>query len=522
MEKFLQRFGSKVLGVLCGWDRLVFQGSRRYLASVECFKRYLHWAGIMWKDFREHAKATTEALCRDVEEREARLGRAVHHLPSSDTDKRAEARKVIAEQKLTHGLVGVWSCVESCRTVGIVGNRSTRQLDVKLQVKKCKHYYHYYLNERFGLMHTRLQTWYPFHMHICMNGRYWLAGQLDQAGIAYKRKDNCFLRVADMAKAQELLTAQVNVNWPVLLEELAQRSNPLEETLLPRRVPYYWGVQQSEWTADLLFKSRQQLAKLYPLLSHHAIEHFHSPQVLRFLGHKTPARTGIHPGYKGEVTSRFKERPEGVAVHHTTANGDCKMYDKEGEMLRAEATLSTGVDGFQVLRTKEGDEQGEKALRPLRKGVVDMALRAEVGQQITDRYLDALAAVAETTSLGELTQSICQAVQWHGRRTRGLRPLAEDDTALLEAVSRGEWFTTGFRNKDIRALLYPAKPEASPKEIRCAGNAVTRKLRLLRAHGLIEKQQGRNSYLLTEKGRTIITAIQAARRCNPEKLTKAA
>jgi len=286
-------------------------------------------------------------------------------------------------------------------------------------------------------------------------------------------------------------------------------------------VPYYWTVQQSEWAADVLFKSRRQLGKLYPLLVRHAMEHFHAQDVLRFLGHKTTASTGIHPGYKGEVTSHLKERPEGVRVRHSTANGACKMYDKEGEILRPEVTLSN-VDGFKVLRSKEGDEEGAKSLRPLRKGVVDIVLRAEVSQQIADRYVDALASVAETTSLGELTHDICETVQWRGRRARGLRPLSEDDATLLEAVSRENWLTTGFRNKDIRTFLYPSVTELTPKDIRRHANAITRKLRLLRAHGLIEKQQGRNSYQLTQNGRTIITAIQAARRCNPETLTRAA
>src|SRR5438132_1471940 len=280
MEQFLRRFKEKVIGVLCGWDRIRLQGSRRWLASVVGFKHYLYLAGILWKDFREHALATTERLRQNVERREAQEGREVHYLPSSNTDKDGEVRRVIAQQGVKQGLVGVWSCVESCRTVGIHGNRATRKLEVKIQEKQCLHYYHYYLDERFGLLHTRLQTWYPFNMQIGMNGREWLARQLDAAGIDYLRKDNCFVRVADLSKAQELLMAQVHANWPVLLEDLAQRSNPLEETLLPWRVPYYWAVQQSEWAADVLFQSRQQLQSVYPLLVRHAMEHFHSQSVL--------------------------------------------------------------------------------------------------------------------------------------------------------------------------------------------------------------------------------------------------
>ena len=159
---------------------------------------------------------------------------------------------------------------------------------------------------------------------------------------------------------------------------------------------------------------------------------------------------------------------------------------------------------------------------PLRKGVVDMPQRAEVSQQIADRYLEALASVCESRSLADLSQHTCQAVMWHGRRARGLRLMSPDDVALLEAIARGEWMTTGFRNKDIRALLFAANPPLTPEHDRRQASAVTRKFRLLRAHGLIHKQEGRNSYQLTENGRKIITAVQAALRANPEKLTQAA
>jgi hypothetical protein len=93
--------------------------------------------------------------------------------------------------------------------------------------------------------------------------------------------------------------------------------------------------------------------------------------------------------------------------------------------------------------------------------------------------------VTESQTLAELTQQICQAVQWHGRRARSLRPLSAEDTTLLEAVCRGDWLIAGFRNKDIRGLLYAANADATAKEKKREANAVTRKLRLLRAHGLI-------------------------------------
>ena len=123
MKNFLRRFCHLVLGCLCGWDRIRFQGSRRWLAGENGFKHYLDKAHILWMDFREHALKTSERLRQDVNQRELQQGREVHYLPSSTTDKDAEVRQFIADNNITQGLVGVWACVEMSRTVGIHGNR---------------------------------------------------------------------------------------------------------------------------------------------------------------------------------------------------------------------------------------------------------------------------------------------------------------------------------------------------------------------------------------------------------------
>ena len=48
--------------------------------------------------------------------------------------------------------------------------------------------------------------------------------------------------------------------------------------------------------------------------------------------------------------------------------------------------------------------------------------------------------------------------------------------------------------------------------------AVSRKLRLLRAHGLIKKIPGSHRYLLTVEGRKLITLLMAARKADIEQL----
>jgi hypothetical protein len=111
-------------------------------------------------------------------------------------------------------------------------------------------------------------------------------------------------------------------------------------------------------------------------------------------------------------------------------------------------------------------------------------------------------------------------VTWQGRPVRGLNPLASPDAALLAAVSRGEFTINGFRNRDLRAVLYPAS-SSSTEQRRQAGK-ITRQLRMLRAHGLIKKVPKTHRYVLTDQGRTTIIALLAAQKADTKKLNQLA
>jgi hypothetical protein len=174
-----------------------------------------------------------------------------------------------------------------------------------------------------------------------------------------------------------------------------------------------------------------------------------------------------------------------------------------------------------LFRTKEGDPSGKKSWLRLRKGVADLNRRAEVSQKSNDRYLEALAAVEDDEALGDTLEPFCQPVEFQGRRVRGLQPLSPDDGRLLSAVIRAEFMINGFRNRDLRPLLFGAG-EFDATEIKRQASKITRLIRILRAHGLIQKVPKTHRYTLTEAGRQNITAIQAAKSISTKKLSNLA
>jgi hypothetical protein len=266
-----------------------------------------------------------------------------------------------------------------------------------------------------------------------------------------------------------------------------------------------------------MFRDAKSLAGLYPNLVHHGIKSFGSRDVLRFLGYKPP-QNGVGK-FLGEVTSDLKKRPEGLRIKHFVNRNSIKLYDKQGSVLRVETTINQPGE-FKVWRARETDPEQKNQWCELRRAVADLPRRAQVSKAANERYLVALASVDQKTPLGEEAQAICRPLRQDGQKYRGINPWSPADALLLEAVNQGEFALNGFRNRNLRQLLYCGNADAKEQKHRCA--AITRKLRLLRAHGLIRKVPRTHRYLVTEKGRRIITALLTARQADVEQLTKLA
>jgi hypothetical protein len=425
-------------------------------------------------------------------------------------------------------LICILKALEPCLTYDVRGNRETHQIELCLRQRKCVHLYHYLIHPVFGFLHVRLQTWYPFSLQVCLNGREWLSRQLDRASLAYIRRDNSFSFLDDLPRAQRLMDRQLNAPWDRLLAALVCRVHPAAEQFHLRApdgsqepLRYYWSVAQSEWASDVMFEDRESLVCVYNRLIRHSIL-AHGPQdVLRFFGKRQPTRCA------GELLSDVRTRVEGVRIKHRYRGNSLKMYDK-GNNLRFEMTLNQ-PQGFKVYRRAEGDPDGPPQWRPLRKGLADLKRRAQLCQAANERLMEAQAALVESQSLEELTGSLCRPVfrprfrpdgtPMPHRRFRALNPFGEPDAQLLQAISCPEFCERGFRNRDLVARLYHT-PARDDRERRRHSAAVTRKLALLRAHRLIQKIPRTHRYQLTPLGRKAIAGILAAKHATIEQLTR--
>ena len=520
MNGFIQRHQDSVIGMLSGFDRLRIRGTLRLLSYARGMGQYLGLMKVLLKDFKQYALKTTDEIRQTTVQLAESAGRPLRYLNRGGVNKDTLARAIAEEDGIREGLIAVLSCLEPCRSYEIHRNRQIKQLELQSRPTKCLHYYFYLIHPRWGFMHLRLQTWFPFVVQVCLNGREWLARQMDAEGLGYLRRENCFVRIEDLVRAQRLADNQLRVNWPRELDRLLAELHPSHRRIFRQQpVPHYWSIEQSEWATDVMFRSPSALAELYPRLLRHGIDHLGSREVMRFLGRKLPAHGGPHGCFAGEVVTDLRQRTEGRRIKHRLNTNSIKMYDKCGSVLRIETTLNNTQD-IKVYRPKEGDPGGQKDWRGLRKGIADLQRRTAVCQKANERYLASMATVSETTPLRHLAEPLCQPVTWRGRRARALNPLSAEDARLLEAVNRGEFAMNGFRNRDLRPLLFGQSHD--PQQRRRASAAVTRRLRMLRAHGLIHKLPKTHRYVVSKKGRTAITAFLAARRADTAKLAAAA
>lgn len=515
MKEFIAKHRLGVNGVLSGWDRLVIRGSYRMLCATGGMMEYLWRVSVLLKDFGEHAAAMTQQLMEASLAEAQRLERPVKYLPSAATRKEDVARRILREHPVGEGLICVLRSVEPCMSYDVHKNRGTKKLELTVRQRKCLHLYHYFIDPLFGFMHARIQTWFPFTVQVCVNGREWLARRMDAVGLDYERADNCFPWIADFPRAQKLMDRLLKTNWPEFLDGVAQRINPAAGEMFGELVPpYYWSAHQSEWATDVAFTRAADLAAIYPQLAWGAMTAFSSPDVLRFLGRPHNSR------FAGEITSDFKDRAEGIRVKHWANGNSVKMYDKGPNLLRIETTINNPHD-LKVFRPAEGDPQGTKQWRIMRKGIADLHRRAQLSHQTNKRYFDALAQLDSTTRLEDILAPVSQPVKKKGRTARALRPWTAQDQLLLEAIQRPEFLLAGFRNRDLAPLLYPGENDSLENKRRVAAR-VSYRLGILRAHGLIAKLPNTRRYRITIKGQSVSAAAIVSQKLTIGQLTQAA
>jgi hypothetical protein len=495
-NRFVVKHSDAVVGTLACYDRVIIKGylpfsdERAANAFVDCGLQ------IKRKDFCDWADGVAEALVEDAKAA-AKHAQAPYQYLQGSHSKDQLAQQAFSQAKGREGLLLVLCVMETCPGYRLAHGEGRPQLVNRQRLQRVLYYY--FNDPQFGLMHVRIQTFFPLTIQVYVNGHEWLARQLLQRQIGFEQRDNAFTQCDDWELAQQLADSFDQLDWVRLLDGWAKQVNYLMGTPTLEGRQYYWVADQAEYSTDVVFRDQAALAEIYPSLLDHAVLHFSAEDVMKFLGRK------LHGNFLGEVVTKgLKNRAPGARVKHHVKNNWLKMYDKFGQILRVETVINNPRE-FKVRRCRERQGESQMVWCPMNKGITNLYRYREVSQAANRRYLEALAAVDNPTPTQREVATLVEPQLVGDRRYAGFNPARTEELKIFQAVLHGDHVLRGFRNAEIRERLYASTSTAT--EHRRQANAVSRVLKRLHVRGLIAKVAHTYRWRVTDRGHQLLSAM---------------
>ena len=480
-----EKYADDLYGTLSCYDRVIITGHVQQLSYAQGMTSYLYQQKIrifdytklvepLRKSIRENAEAIAKENDIDIE-----FVRKTKHFR-----KEKRIKQILRERGAHPGLVHIFSAMESCSAYKSWHNKQTGKNYVKSTSAKCLHYYFYFMDEVFGLCYMRVPTWAPFRLQFYFNGHNYLASQLEKEGIGFTLKDNAFLQIDDFERANQVANEMNAKQLHAKLDSFAQKYCPVVHRL---NLKYNWSIMQAEYATDLVFKKQRALQAFYHPLLETLIQAIKPADIATFLGRK------MHGNYQGEMGNRFNVRWLGSRIRHQMGPISIKMYDKFNIVLRIETTANQVSFFKQYRRVNHRDGSFSTKWAHMKKTIYSLAPLRENLSATNLRYLKFISTI-DTPEVGtKKLQRLAETKEVNNHRHKGFNLFAEEDASLFRTLLRGEFFISGFANKDLLKLLSGRTSEQ-----------ITRLLKRLRVHGLIKKVGRTYKYYLTKFGIQVV------------------
>ncbi|MDE3100578.1 MAG: hypothetical protein KGJ88_14005 [Verrucomicrobiota bacterium] len=498
-QTLVERHAKDIKGVIECFDRVVLFGTYKAIGWTGAMEQHLRGRGTSFMEFNKvYANQLRLEMADHVRTLARAEGIAIRQVNYGQR-KESLVEEILAQRGGREGVVCVLGAIERCRCFKVGKHPTTGFLQLQWSPGKCQHFYVYFIDAEFGVCHLRIPTWAPFRLQFCCNGHDWLERQMKQAGLRFKKADNCFTAVSDFAAARALLQQFEPQRLHRMLERMAARWVAVHRRFGPS---LHWSVYQAEWSTDIVFGNDRLLPELYRQIVRTAAIEVGCADIYRFLGRQPRANR------KAEPSSRLQTLVQGTRLKHTLGATSLKMYDKVGSVLRIECTTSD-VTTFKHRRKVEprrsagpGQNQSDAGSRgaikwaPMRKTFYSLGAVAGAMSACNRRYLAYISQWPDRTgqrhALGEVTASRRDKKD---RSVRGVNFFRADDLQFLRALQRGEHQIQGVRNR----TLQPHLPDWKPARI-------SRTLRRFRVLKLIKPVAGTRKYYPTARGESLIIA----------------
>jgi len=197
MDQFITKHADKIEGSLSCFDRVIFRGYLP-LFNGAAMAEFLRAHGVQCRELKSFLLRQTFRL-KDHARRMANRERRPHQYFGERVHKEQLARQIAERDGIQEGLICVFSTtLEPCRTFSIRWGDASYIQPAK---RKCLFLYYYFMDRELGLIHVRIQTWFPLRIQVYVNGHEWLARKLARNRVRYTKQENAFLAVEDYRRA---------------------------------------------------------------------------------------------------------------------------------------------------------------------------------------------------------------------------------------------------------------------------------------------------------------------------------
>jgi hypothetical protein len=481
VDRLSELLGSHVQFSYTAWDRIVLNGYLDRLQRPENISYF----------FREVVgvpAVTPEVLTSRTAPYRAWVTRyaAEHAIPLLVAPKGQRKEDVVAPYyrrfQATEGVVAVLTSTEAGRTFVSYtpryppsgGDPGYRLLHPAR--KRFLHYYFYLLDPVLGPMSVRVGTFLPFTLAVFLNGHSFLAQELTRLGVGFRKDDNAFLAVDDLAAleaaAERLTSRLIGQRCGYWVRRLAPRFTAEEQAAVD--LHYRYSVAQIELATDVIFRRSAPLKALFRRATELGILLGGADRTTHLFGRRITAR------YGGKLQTVLDRRNEGQPILRSYYGSSfVKQYEKGDRLLRTETCVNNTYD-LSVGRRLENLPTLHERMRTT-----------------NTRYLEAQAELLASTVDGGALASLARPVIVGTRRVPGLK--LEDDRVirLLEALLHPGTFVADWTTREVHArLLTRHRLTASDYRL----TQLRYDLGKLRAHQLVERLGTSRRYHLTARG----------------------
>jgi hypothetical protein len=481
MELFTQLFGDLLAFVYHCFDRIVIYG---YLSGLSRPEQVVHFfrqiVGVpaVNKEILSQRTADyqvwVEAFARNhrlpIEWGEKGVRKEDHVLPWQ----RRMARKG------AYGVYFIFKSMEQGATFRVtVPKYPTKDPNYRIlarQRSRFTHYYFYLRDETLGPMVMRVASFFPFQTTYYLNGHSFIEQELKRAQIGFRKSDNAFLAVDDVAALQaaadklspEIIRKRLDY-WTLIL---GPKFSAKERKQL--NLSRFYAIAQIEYCRNFIFKRNFPIHKLFERSCELGLWRLTADKIVEIFGMR------LNRNMRGKLATVIDRIEHGHHVFRAYfKHAFLKQYEKFSTFLRNEL-VSNNLADFR-----------------LRKGLDHLDAVRERFQTITARFAGFQAQWLNVHVDFPLLQRLALPITIGAVRYPGIKIHDPRVIRLLEVLLHGGSQIGGWTAKQIHHAVLTTfhLPDTA-----YGLNQLRYDLRKLKAHALLRRDGSRYAYHLTPKG----------------------